>query len=64
MLIGVLGCVAMRGQAGGGWGGLAGFAGAVLLTLALALPSMLAADVPRLAAAMFIISYGLSTATA
>lgn len=66
MLIGVLGCVAMPGQAAVGWAGLAGFAGAVLLTLALALPSMLAAaaNVPRLAAAMFTISYGLSTATA
>ncbi len=66
LLAGVLGCVAMPGPAAVGWAGLAGFAGAMLLTLALALPSMLgaAADVPRLAAAMFTIGYGLAVAAA
>ncbi len=66
MLAGVLGCVAMPGPAAVGWAGLAGFAAAVLLTLALALPSLLGtnADSPRLAAAMFTISYGLAVAAA
>jgi CP family cyanate transporter-like MFS transporter len=66
LLAGVLGCVAMPGPAAVAWAGLAGFAGAVLLTLALALPSLLgaAADVPRLAAAIFTVSYGLSVGTA
>ncbi len=66
LLAGVLGCVAMPGPAAVAWAGLAGFAGAVLLTLGLALPSLLgaAADVPRLAAAMFTVSYGLALAAA
>lgn len=44
------------------WAGVAGFAGAVLLTLALALPSLLgrAEEVPRLAGSMFTVSYGLA----
>ncbi len=66
LLAGVLGCVAMPGPAAVAWAGLAGFAGAVLLTLGLALPSLLGAteDVPRLAAATFTISYGLALAAA
>ena len=66
LLAGVLGCVAMPGPAVVAWAGLAGFAGAMLLTLALALPSLLgtAADVPRLAAAMFTVSYSLSVGAA
>lgn len=66
LLAGVLGCMAMPGPAAVAWAGLAGFAGAVLLTLALALPSLLgeAADVPRLAAAMFTVSYGLAVGAA
>ena len=66
LLAGVVGCVAMPGPATVAWAGLAGFAGAVLLTLSLALPSLLgaAADVPRLAAAMFTVSYGLSVGLA
>ncbi len=66
LLAGVLGCVAMPGPAAVAWAGLAGFAGAMLLTLALALPSLLGAaeDVPRLAAAMFTVSYSVSVAAA
>ena len=66
LLAGVLGIVLMPGPAAVVWAALAGFAGAVLLTLALALPSLLgdAADVPRLSAAMFTISYGLAMAAA
>ena len=66
LLAGVLGCVAMPGPATVAWAGLAGFAGAVLLTLGLALPSLLGAaeDVPRLAAAMFTVSYGLAVGAA
>lgn len=66
LLAGVLGCVAMPGPAAVAWAGLAGFAGAVLLTLGLTLPSLLgaAADVPRLAAAMFTVSYGLAVGAA
>ena len=66
LLTGVLGCVAMPGPAAVAWAGLAGFAGAVLLTLGLALPSVVgaAADVPRLAAAMFTVSYGLALVVA
>ena len=66
MLAGVLGCVAMPDRAAVWWAGLAGFAEAVLLTLTLALPSMLGAavDVPRLAAAMFTISYALAMTAA
>ena len=66
LLAGVLGSVAIPGPAAVAWAGLAGFAGAVLLTLGLALPSLLgeAADVPRLAAAMFTVSYGLAMGTA
>jgi len=66
LLAAVLGCVMMPGPATVAWAGLAGFAGAVLLTLALALPSLLgaAADVPRLAAAMFTVSYGLAVGAA
>ena len=66
LLAGVLGCVAMPGPAAVAWAGLAGFAGGVLLTLGLALPSLLGAtaDVPRLAAAMFTVSYGLAMAAA
>ncbi len=62
LLTGVLGCLAMPGPAAVAWAGLAGFAGAVLLTLGLTLPSVVgaAADVPRLAAAMFTVSYGLA----
>ncbi len=66
LLAGVLGCVAMPGPAVIAWAGVAGFAGAMLLTLTLALPSVLgaAADVPRLAAAMFTVSYSLALAAA
>ncbi|MGH7210484.1 MAG: hypothetical protein ACREF1_03370, partial [Acetobacteraceae bacterium] len=66
LLAAVLGCMTMPGPAAVAWAGLAGFAAATLLTLALALPSLLGAaeDVPRLAAAMFTVSYGLSVATA
>lgn len=66
LLAAVVGCVAVPGPAAVAWAALAGFAGAVLLTLALALPSLLAttADVPRLAAAMFTISYSLAVGVA
>jgi MFS transporter, CP family, cyanate transporter len=66
LLAGVLGCVAMPGPAAVAWAALAGGAGAVLLTLALALPALLAAeaDVPRLSAAMFTVSYTLAVALA
>jgi CP family cyanate transporter-like MFS transporter len=66
LLAGVLGIVLMPGPAAVAWAALAGFAAAVLLTLALALPSLLGdeADVPRLSAAMFTISYGLAMAAA
>lgn len=62
LLAGVLGCVVMPGPAAVAWAGLAGFAGATGLTLALALPSVVGAgaDVPRLTAAMLTVSYGLS----
>ena len=66
LLAGVLGCVAMPGPAAVAWAGLAGFACAMLLTLALALPSPLGAaeDVPRLAAGGFTVSYSVSVAAA
>jgi CP family cyanate transporter-like MFS transporter len=66
LVAGVIGIVLMPGPAAIGSAALAGFAGAVLLTLALALPSLLgdAADVPRLSAAMFTISYGLAMGAA
>jgi len=66
LLAGVLGIVLMPGPAAVIWAALAGFAGAVLLTLALALPSLLgdAEDVPRLSAAMFTISYALAMGAA
>ena len=66
LLAAVLGCVAMPGPATVAWAALAGFAGAVLLTLTLALPSMLGAtaDVARVAAAMFTVSYSLAMGTA
>ena len=66
LLTGVLGIVLMPGPAAVAWAALAGFAGAVLLTLALALPSLLgnATDVPRLSAAMFTVSYGLAMGAA
>ncbi len=64
LLAGVLGIVLMPGPAAVAWAALAGFAGGMLLTLALALPSLLgdATDVPRLSAAMFTVSYGLAMA--
>ncbi len=63
---GVLGIVLMPGPAAVAWAGLAGFAGAGLLTLALTLPSLLgeAADVPRLSGAMFTVSYGMAVGAA
>ncbi|WP_428393185.1 CynX/NimT family MFS transporter [Lichenicoccus sp.] len=66
LLAGVLGCVAMPGPAAVAWAALAGFAGAILLTLGPALPSLLgeAADVSRLAAAMFTVSYGAAMGAA
>ncbi len=66
MLASVVGIVLMPGSFAVWWAALAGFAGAILLTLALALPSLLggAAEVPRLSAAMFTISYGLAMAAA
>ncbi len=66
LLVAVTGCVAMPGPAAVAWAALAGLAGAVLLTLALALPSLLGttADVPRLAAAMFTVSYSLAVGAA
>jgi CP family cyanate transporter-like MFS transporter len=66
LFAGVLGIVLMPGPATVAWAALAGFAGAMLLTLALALPSLLgdAADVPRLSAAMFTVSYGLAMGAA
>lgn len=66
LLAGVLGIVLMPGPAAVAWAAVAGFAGAILLTLALALPSLLgeAADVPRLSAAMFTVSYGLAMGAA
>ena len=66
LLAGVLGCVAMPGPATVAWAGLAGFAGSMLLTLALALPSLLGApaDVPRLGAAMFTVSYSFALVSA
>ena len=56
----------MPGRAVVAWAALAGFAGAVLLTLALALPSLLGdvADVPRLSGAMFTIRYSVAMAAA
>jgi MFS transporter, CP family, cyanate transporter len=66
LLVGVLGIVLMPGPAAVAWAAVAGFAGGVLLTLSLALPSLLgdAADVPRLSAAMFTVSYGLAMGAA
>ena len=66
LLAAVLGCAAMPGPAAVAWAAVAGFTGAALLTLGLALPSLLgaASDVPRLAAAMFTVSYGLAMAMA
>ena len=66
LLVGVLGIVVMPGPAAVAWAALAGFAGALLLTLALALPSLLGnvRDVPRLSAAMFTVSYGLAMGAA
>ena len=67
LLAGVLGIVLMPGPVVVAWAALAGFAGAVLLTLALALPALLgdaAEDVPRLLAAMFTVSYGLAMGAA
>ncbi len=66
LLAGVVGIVMMPGPLAVAWAALAGFAGGMLLTLALALPSLLgdAADVPRLSAAMFTISYGLAMGAA
>ena len=66
LLAGVVGIVLMPGPAAVAWAALAGFAGGMLLTLALALPSLLgdAADVPRLSAAMFTVSYGLAMGAA
>ena len=66
LLSGVIGIVLMPGPAAVAWAALAGFAGGMLLTLALALPSLIgaAADVPRLSAAMFTISYALAMAAA
>ncbi len=63
---GVLGIILMPGPAAVAWAALAGFAGAMLLTLALALPSLLgeAADVPRLSGGMFTVSYGLAVGAA
>ena len=66
LLAGVIGIIFMPGPFAVAWAALAGFAGAVLLTLAFALPSLLgqAAEVPRLSAAMFTVSYGLAMAAA
>lgn len=66
LLAGVSGIVLMPGPFAVMWAALAGVAGAVLLTLALALPSLLgeAAEVPRLSAAMFTVSYGVAMAAA
>ncbi len=63
---GVLGIILMPGPAAVAWAAVAGFAGAMLLTLALALPSLLGeeADVPRLSGAMFTVSYGLAVGAA
>lgn len=66
LLAGVAGVVLMPGPVAVAWAALAGFAGAMLLTLSLALPSLLgeARDVPRLSAGMFTVSYGLAMASA
>ena len=61
-LICVAGILTMNGGWIVFWAGLLGFTGAVILSLALALPSVLSApdDVPRTSAGMFTISYGLA----
>ncbi len=62
----VLGIMVMPGPAAVAWAALAGFACAVLLTLALTLPSLLGeeAEVPRLSGAVFTVSYGLALGAA
>ena len=62
LLAGVLGVVATPGPFAVGWAALFGFSAAVLLTLALALPAALGdtAEVPRLSAAVFTVSYGFA----
>ena len=61
-LICVAGILTMNGGWIVFWAGLLGFTGAVILSLALALPSILNApdDVPRTSAGMFTISYSLA----
>ncbi len=61
-LICVAGMLTMNGGWIVFWAGLLGFTGAVILSLALALPSILSApdDVPRTSAGMFTISYSLA----
>jgi len=61
-LICVAGILTMNGGWIVFWAGLLGFTGAVILSLALALPSVLSApdDVPRTSAGMFTISYSLA----
>ncbi len=62
MLASVIGVVATSGSAALAWAALCGFFLGGLLTLALALPSLIGAaeDVPRLSAAMFTVSYTLA----
>lgn len=62
MLASVVGIVATPGPVALAWAAVGGFALGGLLTLALALPSLIgeAEDVPRLSAAMFTVSYTLA----
>lgn len=62
MLASVVGVIATPGPTALVWAGVCGFALGGLLTLALALPSLIGAveDVPRLSAAMFTVSYALA----
>ena len=65
-LVSLIGIMVMKGAWIVLWSGLLGFAGAITLILALALPSVLSApeDVHRTSAGMFTISYGLAMAIA
>jgi MFS transporter, CP family, cyanate transporter len=63
-VLGVFGIITAKGTAIVFWSGVLGFSCAVTLVLALALPSLLGdpADVPRISAGMFTISYGWAMA--
>lgn len=63
-LLSVIGLMAMKGEWIVFWSALLGFATAITLILALALPSILSTpdDVPRTSAGMFTVSYGCAMA--